>query len=80
MAPPLIFLGFVIIVAAVAAIGMLVAIRTGLWVRQTSTDAEVEVHDPERAASMGPSDDEQRFERPEHVEVSDPAKQRFIGT
>jgi len=36
MAPPLIFLFFVVIVAAVIVIGALVAIRTGLWIRETA--------------------------------------------
>jgi hypothetical protein len=36
MAPPLIFLFFVIVVAAIVAVVALVAIRTGLWVRETS--------------------------------------------
>jgi hypothetical protein len=35
MAPPLIFLFFVIVVAAIVLGGALVAIRTGLWVRET---------------------------------------------
>ena len=80
MAPPLIFLAFVIIVALVVGIGAFVALRTGLWVRETSTDAEVTVHDPRGAAEPSSETDEPRFDRPEHVEVEDPAKQRYIGT
>lgn len=80
MAPPLIFLAFVIVVAAVVGIGAFVALRTGLWVRETSTDAEVTVHDPQGAEAASSEADEARFDRPEHVEVEDPAKQRFIGT
>jgi hypothetical protein len=71
MAPPLIFLLFVIVVALLIVGGLFVATRTGLWVRETSTSAE---------EPASPEADEPRFDRPAHVEVEDPAKQRFIGT
>jgi len=72
MAPPLIFLTFVIVVALLIAAGAFVATRTGLWVRETSTSAEEPASETEA--------DDPRFDRPDHVEVEDPAKQRFIGT
>jgi hypothetical protein len=37
MAPPLIFLCFVIVIATIVVVGGLVAARLGLWVRETST-------------------------------------------
>jgi hypothetical protein len=71
MAPPLIALLFVLVIAAVVIGGGLVAIRTGLWVRETKPEADVK--DP----AGRPVGEEQR---PEHVEVDDPSKQHYVGT
>jgi hypothetical protein len=86
MAPPLIALVFFIVIVAVVAIGGFIAMRTGLWVRETSTDGPIEDEIPTRGrASRG----ERRFEhdadeasedRPEHVTREDSTKSRFIGT
>jgi hypothetical protein len=87
MAPPLIALVFFIAVIAVVAIGGFVAMRTGLWVRETSTRGPIEDTPPTRGrVSRGT---ERRFEhddagegedRPEHVAREDETKSRFIGT
>ncbi|MBX5440100.1 MAG: hypothetical protein IRZ32_01085 [Solirubrobacteraceae bacterium] len=79
MAPPLIFLTFVVVAALLIAVAAFVATRTGLWVRETSPDAETEAGAPD-AARPAADEDEPRFERPQHVAVSDPARQRYIGT
>jgi hypothetical protein len=82
MAPPLIALVFFIAVVAIVAIGGFIALRTGLWVRETSTRDGVD-GDPPRGAQRTPqvtSEDADRFDRPEHVTREDPSKSRFIGT
>jgi hypothetical protein len=85
MAPPLIFLIFVIGIALLVGIGLFVAARTGLWVRETSTKGPLEDEVPTRGrAGLGR---EGRFEhddadadRPEHVTREDPTKARTFGT
>jgi hypothetical protein len=78
MAPPLIFLFFVIIVLAIVAGGALLAIRTGLWVKQTDPDTPMEGDEPLVGREAERAD---RFDkRPEHVAVEDPSRQRFIGS
>jgi hypothetical protein len=72
MAPPLIALLFLIVVVAVVGLGALWAIRAGLWVRETRAAG-----DDVDTAGAGPSEPERR---PEHQEVEDPAKQRYVGT
>ena len=62
---------------------LFVAARTGLWVRETSTEGPLEDEVPTRGrASRGRED---RFERddadrPEHVTREDPTKARTFGT
>jgi heme A synthase len=73
MAPPLFFLLFVALVLIVVAVGAFVAIRTGLWVRETSPDGDT-------AESDGAESGERFDRRPEHTRVDDPGKQTFIGT
>jgi hypothetical protein len=83
MAPPLIFLIFVVGIALLVGIGLFVAARTGLWVRETSTKGPLEDEVPTRgSAGRGR---EGRFERddadrPEHVTREDPSKARTFGT
>jgi len=84
MFPPLIWLAFVILVAAIVVIGGFIALRTGLWARETSTSGPIEDEIPTRGrASRG---GEHRFERdddeerPEHVTREDPTRSRYIGT
>jgi hypothetical protein len=71
MAPPLIALLFLLLIAAVVVGGGLVAIRTGLWVRETKPVDDV------KDAAGRPVGEEHR---PEHVEVDDPGKQHYVGT
>jgi hypothetical protein len=71
MAPPVIALLFIIVIAAVVAVGALVAVRTGLWVRETKPEADV------KDAAGRPVGEERR---PDHVEVDDPSKQHYVGT
>jgi hypothetical protein len=83
MAPPLIFLVFVIGIALLVGIGLFVAARTGLWVRETSTNVAPEDDLPTRG--RGGRGREARFDRddadrPEHVTREDPTKSRTFGT
>ena len=78
MAPPLIFLAFVILVVAIVGIGMVVALRTGLWVRETDPDAKP-VPSDDRSAGTRQFADEDAPDRPTHVAVEDPANQRFVS-
>jgi hypothetical protein len=83
MAPPLIFLIFVVGIALLVGIGLFVAARTGLWVRETSTKGPLEDEVPTRG--RGGRGREGRFERddadrPEHVTREDPSKARTFGT
>jgi hypothetical protein len=86
MAPPLIFLIFVIGIAALIGIGLFVAARTGLWVRETSTKGPLENEVPTRGrASRGREgrfdrDGDDAEDRPEHVTREDPTKARTFGT
>jgi hypothetical protein len=83
MAPPLIFLLFVVGIALLVGIGLFVAARTGLWVRETSTNVAPEDDLPTRG--RGARGREARFdhdddaERPEHVTREDPTKARTFG-
>ncbi len=79
MAPPLIFLLVVIVIAAVVAGAMLFGVRTGLWARETNPDAPPVPDDDRRRGASAFVDEDRRFDRPEHVETDDPAKQRFVG-
>jgi hypothetical protein len=47
MAPPLIFLCFVIVIATIVVVGGLVAVRMGLWVRETATEPPGETDGPD---------------------------------
>ena len=82
MFPPLIWLAFVILVAAIVAIGAFIAVRMGLWTRETSTHATVD-DVPTRgrgARETGPRFERDTEDRPQHVTREDPTKSRFIGT
>lgn len=82
MAPPLIFLAFVILVALIVGIGLIIATRTGLWVRETSTKTPREHDLPTRGRGSRGREDrfERDDERPEHVTREDPTKARTFGT
>lgn len=83
MAPPLVFLVFVIGVVLLVGIGLIVAARTELWVRETSTKVPPEGDLPTRG--RGGRGREDRFERndaarPEHVSREDSTQARTFGT
>jgi hypothetical protein len=83
MAPPLIFLVFVIGIALLVGIGLFVAARTGLWVRETSTKGPLEDEPPTRGrVGRGREErfDRDDSDRPEHVTREDPTKARTFGT
>ena len=62
------FLLLIIVVLAAAAIGVVWAIRTGLWARETSPKGDTVEGD-------------ERFDkRPEHTKVDEPGNQTYIGT
>ncbi len=80
---PLIWLTFVILVVAIVAIGGFIAVRTGLWTRETSTKGPLEDEPPTRGSRTRAA--QRRFEResgdrPEHVTREDPSNSRFIGS
>jgi len=81
MFPPLIWLAFVIVVVAIVAIGGLIALRTGLWTRETSTDGALEDDVPTRGrVAREPRFAREDDDRPEHVTREDPTKARTFGT
>ena len=80
MFPPLIWLAFVILVLAIVFIGGFIAIRTGLWTRETSTSGALEDEVPTRGRTTERRFERESGDRPEHVTREDPTKSRYIGT
>ncbi len=85
---PLFIVLLVVVVTLVVAFGLLWAVRTGLWARETSTTHPPDQDLPERGRAGHGT--ERRFqheerdakdegERPEHVTREDPAKSRTFG-
>ena len=64
MFPPLIWLAFVILVVAIVAIGVVWAMRAGLWLQETSRGEEPESTDP--ASGRTRRDREERRDQPPH--------------
>ncbi len=77
------WLTFVIVVLAIVAIAGFIALRGGLWARETSTSGPIEDEPPTRGRATRGA--QRRFEResgdrPEHVTREDPSDSRFIGS
>jgi hypothetical protein len=86
MAPPLIFLFFVIVVGLIIVGGALIAIRTGLWVKQTDPDTPTrgdeplvgrEAEEAERAEAPTASHTQPREERERAYGAEAAADERF---